>query len=399
MLLSLAIASLFFLLAGFWPFGPYQLTLTVARILHRFPPLNTCATESAMLPKETFAICLCVYNEREVIREKVEDLMRLRAAAGGNLQILIYADCSNDGTTEILKAYGDQIDLVISPTRRGKTFGMNLLVGRTSASIVMFTDANVLIQSDAITVLRRYFANPSIGCVCSDLTYINPNESATARTGAGYWRINEWSKGLETDTGSVIGADGSLFAIRRSLHRPVPKGLFDDIYVSLSVLLQGRRVVRAPDLKAFETHTTKAEDEFRRKVRIACECMHVHFTLWPELCRLDTWNFYKYVGHRLLRWIGGYLLLLGALLATTAIWTAVGPFWALSLPLAMSLAVWISMLARFGPGLILWNIVLAFAGTAIGVWRALRGQRAITWDAPASARRGALMTTVEREGS
>ena len=127
----------------------------------------------------------------------------------------------------------------------------------------------------------------SIGCVCSDLTYINPNDSATARIGAGYWRINEWSKSLETDTGSVIGADGSLFAIRRSLHRPVPKGLFDDIYVSLSVLLQGRRVVRAPDLKAFETHTTNAEDEFRRKVRIACECMHVHFTLWPELRRLD----------------------------------------------------------------------------------------------------------------
>ena len=57
------------------------------------------------------------------------------------------------------------------------------------------------------------------------------------------------------------------------------------------------------------------------------------------------------------------------------------------------------MLARFGPGLILWNIVLAFAGTAIGVWRALRGQRAVTWDTPASARKGALMTTVEREGS
>lgn len=399
MLLSIAIVSLFILLAGFWPFGPYQLTLMAARKLHRFPPLTTGATENIKAPKETFAICLCVYNERAVIREKVQDLLRLRAAAGGELEILIYVDCSDDGTTEILQAYGDQIDLVISPARQGKTFGMNLLVRRTSASIVMFTDANVVINSDAITVLRRYFANRSIGCVCSHLTYINPNDSATAKIGAGYWRINEWSKSLETDTGSVVGADGSLFAIRRSLHSPVPKGLFDDIYVSLSVLLQGRRVVRAPDLKAFETHTTNAEDEFSRKVRIACECMHVHFTLWPQLRLLDPWNVYKYVGHRLLRWIGGYLLLLGALLAATVIWAAVGPFWALSLPLAMSLAVCISMLARFGPGLILWNIVLAFAGTAIGVWRALRGQRAVTWDTPASARKGTLMTTGERKGS
>ena len=93
-----------------------------------------------------------------MIREKVEDLLRLRAAAGGNLQILIYVDCSDDGTTEILQAYGDQIDLVISPARQGKTFGMNLLVRRTSASIVMFTDANVLITARCYhcftTVLR-----------------------------------------------------------------------------------------------------------------------------------------------------------------------------------------------------------------------------------------------------
>ena len=51
MLLSLAIASLFFLLAGFWPFGPYQLTLMVARKLHRFPPLTTCATASTRCPR------------------------------------------------------------------------------------------------------------------------------------------------------------------------------------------------------------------------------------------------------------------------------------------------------------------------------------------------------------
>jgi glycosyltransferase involved in cell wall biosynthesis len=399
MFLSIAIASLLALLAGLWPFGPYQLTLMVARRLHRFPPLAARATANTKGLTETFAICLCVYNEREVIREKVEDLLRLRAAAAGDIQILVYVDCSDDGTTEILKAYDGQIDLVVSPGRRGKTFGMNLLVGRTTASIVMFTDANVLIQPDAIAVLRRYFADPSIGCVCSDLTYINPGDSATAQIGAGYWRMNEWSKSLETATGSVIGADGSLFAVRRALHRPVPKGLFDDIFVSLSVLLQGRRVVRAPELKAFETHTTEAGDEFRRKVRIACECMHVHFTLWPELRQLDAWNVYKYIGHRLLRWIGGYLFLLGGLLAMAAIWTAVGPFWAFGVPLAMSVGVWVSVLVGFGPGLKLWNIWLAFAGNAVGVWRALRGQRSVTWNAPASARRGALVTPAGRKGS
>ena len=89
-----------------------------------------------------------------------------------------------------------------------------------------------------------------------------------------------------------------------------PKGLFDDIFISLGVLLQGSRVVRAPEFRAYESHTTEPEDEYRRKIRIACECMHVHLTLWPELAKLDPWNLYKYLTHRLARWLGGYFFAL-----------------------------------------------------------------------------------------
>ena len=195
-----------------------------------------CCCSRSPQAEETFAVCLCVYNEAAVIADKVEDLLRLRQAAGGNLEILIYIDAATDGTASILAPYGDRIRLVVGKDRRGKTYGMNLLVAQTPASIVMFTDANVCIEPTAVAVLRRYFADPSIGCVCSHLTYVNAAQSATASVGSLFWSFNEWSKGLETATGSVIGADGALFAIRRRLHRPVPKGLFDDIFVSLGVL-------------------------------------------------------------------------------------------------------------------------------------------------------------------
>jgi cellulose synthase/poly-beta-1,6-N-acetylglucosamine synthase-like glycosyltransferase len=386
--LILASLSLFSLLVALWPFGPYQATLLLARWLHRFPPLM--AKPLVKAAEETFAICLCVYNERAVIQEKIEDLLRLRAAVGGSLGIHIYVDCANDGTTDILLEYTDRIDLVVSPARRGKTYGMNLLVRRANASVVMFTDANVLIAPDAVSVLRCYFADPQIGCVCSNLTYVNPDCSATALVGARYWQMNEWSKGLETDTGSVIGADGSLFAIRRTLHRPVPEDLIDDIYLSLSVLLRGYRVVRAPDLRAFEAHSTEARDEFRRKIRIACQSMHVHLTLWPELRKLDAWNLYKYLGHRLARWVGGYFMVFSAVAAIGAMCAAFGPLIGIGLPAAGVAALAALIVARFELGLKLWNVILAFAGNTIGVWRALRGQRFATWDAPESARRVAL---------
>lgn len=343
-----------------------------------------------MPPEETFAICLCAYNEAPVIRQKVDDLLALGAAAGGRLDILVYCDAARYGTAEILAEYADRIRLVVSPERRGKTYGMNLLVGMTDASIVMFTDANVLVDRDAVAVLRRWFADPSIGCVCGRLSYVNADDSATAEVGSRYWRFNEWTKTLETATGSVVGADGSLFAIRRALHRPVPDGLFDDIYVSLSILLQGYRVVSAPDLRAWETHTTRAADEFRRKVRIACECWHVHRTLWPELKRLDAWNLYKYVGHRVARWLSGWSLA-GAIVSLVAAKSIVlGPgvtavlLAAAALATAAALALHVRPVERVG------NVVLAFGGTALGVWRAMRGHRAVTWEVPHSARHAKL---------
>jgi cellulose synthase/poly-beta-1,6-N-acetylglucosamine synthase-like glycosyltransferase len=387
--LLVAIGTIFLAIA-IWPFGPYQFSLILAHRLRRFPPAPDPARSGASRVDETFAVCLCAYNEAAVIADKVEDLLRLQQAAGGNLEILIYVDAASDDTVSILAPYRESVRLVVGKDRRGKTYGMNLLVAQTRASIVMFTDANVRIEPTAVAVLRRYFADPSIGCVCSNLQYTNASQSATAAVGSAFWSFNEWTKGLETMTGSVIGADGSLFAVRRELHRPVEKGLIDDLVVSLGTLSAGYRVVQAPELRVYETHTTAAADEFRRKMRISCQCMHVHFELWPKMRRLDLWNLYKYIGHRLLRWIGGYFLSAAIVLYAVAA-TLIIDLSTLLVVSGLSLILFLASLrARFSPALQLLNVLLAFAGNAVGAWRAFRGERAITWEPPASGREAGM---------
>ncbi|MEJ0071246.1 MAG: hypothetical protein WDO24_23670 [Pseudomonadota bacterium] len=88
-----------------------------------------------------------------------------------------------------------------------------------------------MMPPDGIPRLLRYFDDPAVGCVCGHLIYVNPDETATSRNGAAYWRLEEYTKRLESETGSVIGADGSLFAIqaraastrpRRNHRRHVP---------------------------------------------------------------------------------------------------------------------------------------------------------------------------------
>lgn len=386
---SLMLALLLFALAllclfvAVFPFGPYQVTLLLAKRLGFVKPLKP--EDSSSSEPLRFAICLCAYNEEAVIKQKIENMLALRKTAGA-LDILVYVDCASDRTAEIVASFGSEVTLVNSEERHGKPWGMNRLVGLTDADIVLFTDANVMIEETAIANLRRYFADPDVGCVTSHLSYTNPSDTATSEVGSFYWRLDEWTKGLETDTGSAMGADGSLFAIRRKLHRPTPDHLIDDLFVSMSILCKGYRLIRGADVNAYESHTTVARDEFKRKVRIACQCMSVHRALWPELKAMSAWNLYKYVGHRLIRWVGGYVLVAAALLFASALWVGFG-FWAMFAVIAvLSGAMLLGSLAKIRVVEQINNILLAFAGNTIGVWRCYWGEPVVTWDLAGSAR-------------
>src|SRR5207248_10950346 len=153
---SLLIIGCGFLLLAQHPFVSYPLSLwLIARF--RSLPLD----RRAAAPQETFAICLCAYNEEAVIRQKAENLLTL-CRQTGSLQVLIYVDAGNDRMAEILREYGDQFVLIEGVERKGKTHGMNRLVALADATVVVFTDANVMIEPEAIANLRSYFADPQV---------------------------------------------------------------------------------------------------------------------------------------------------------------------------------------------------------------------------------------------
>ena len=55
-----------------------------------------------------------------------------------------------------------------------------------------------------------------------------------------------------------------------------------------------------------------AREEFKRKIRIACQAFNVHRLLWPQLRELDRVTLYKYVSHKLIRWFTIYFLAIAA---------------------------------------------------------------------------------------
>ena len=376
------VAAGIFLVLAVHPFATYPLSLRGIRFVKPVP-IQKSSGETAATPL-TYALCVCAYNEAGVIRTKVENMLELRRRLG-QLQILVHVDGATDGTTEILQSYADRIDLVVSPQRRGKTYGLNRLVALATADVVVLTDANVHIEPNALVNMARYFQDPSVGCVCGSLTYVNA-ETATAATGSAYWRLEEHIKQLESDTGSVMGADGSLYGIRRHLYRSIPRGVADDMHLSLRILCEGYRVVRAPDVRAFERSVPDAREEYNRKIRIACQAFTSHQMLWPRLRQLNSLTVYKYLSHKLMRWFTLVFLALSALCGLVGIAVVAGMPVAVGLAILGTLMITIEPYIRLKPLTFFVEALRSFLATSVGVWRALRGEKLRIWTPAASIR-------------
>lgn len=380
----LALPALAALFLAAHPFITYPLSLMALR--PKIPPAEDVpGPEDAQAAQPAVSICVCAYNEAAVIRAKAVNLLAVKRLTPGT-EVLVYVDASTDATAEILREFEPEITVVVGERRHGKTYGMKRLIARATGDIVVFSDANVMFELDAVEALRRRFADPTVGCVCGTLTYTNADASATAAVGSAYWRLEEWIKRLEDETGSVLCADGSIFAVRRGLYPAVPSDIIDDFYVSLSILCDGHRIVQAPEAQAWEQSTTASGDEFRRKVRIACQAFNVHRLLWPRIARSGALNVYKYVSHKLLRWLVVFNLAAFALFG--AAWGAATVGWQ---PAVAVLALGAGGLAlglalRVGPVVKVAEILSAFAATGLGVLRSIRGDRFQTWTPATSVR-------------
>lgn len=363
------------------PYTTYPLSLLVLRkFLRPAPPMPATAQHPLR-----FAICTCAYNEAGIIEEKARNLLALKDRHP-DLDVLLYVDAATDDTAAILQRYAEKLRVVVAQRRHGKTHGMNRLVGMTNADIVMFTDANVMLDMDAIDRLSAHFADPGIGCVCGNLIYTNAGDSSMAQTGSVYWRLEQRVKHLESHWGSVMGADGSLFAIRRGLHRPPPDHIIDDMYVSFNVMFQGFRIIQVDDVIAFEKTASVAHEEFHRKVRIACQAFNVHRLMWPQLRSMSPLRLYMYVSHKLMRWFSIYFLAASVLFLLTGLLIAGAPMLALAcvgIVGIVTIAGWVFRIGRFAQAM---DVITAFLGAGVGVLKSLSGELYQTWKPAGSIR-------------
>jgi len=372
-------------LSGFAFVYPYLIYPLVLKLLPN-RPVEVIADRNATASLEV-ALLFCAYNEEAALPDKLENLRMIKSEMP-RLQIYAYSDCSTDSTNALLTRASGLLTPVFGDERVGKVLGMQRLVEIAEADILVFSDANVMIEPGSLTRLIEYFSDPDIGAVAATLIYddaVDGSASVTAHVGSLYWRLEEHIKQMESKTGSMMGADGAFFARRRIGYPIVPPHLVDDMIVSLGVLFKGMRCVSAPDVFGIENLVTSRAEEFRRKRRIACGSYSTYQFMRRDLRRLGIKDRFKFFSHKLLRWWGAFFLSGSVLFTIIALITAGS-----GLPAIIGIAVGILFFVLLGmrnAPLIapLYEVVLAVLATGIGVAESLAGSRYQIWD-PAKTR-------------
>ena len=356
---------------------PYLIYPLVLKSLPSRPIARATGNESSV------TLVFCAFNEGSVMAEKLANLDALKTRYP-DLEILAFDDDSGDDTYAQLSARPELLTVVRGGGRNGKAYGMKRLAKMAAGDILVFTDANVLLDEDAIDNLRAWYADPEVGGVCGTLTYFGAEDSATAAVGSAFWRLEEKLKSDESRSGNVMGADGSIFSLRRALYPQFPDTVLDDLTVSMAAVFAGKRLIKVEDVIACERLVAARGEEFSRKIRIAARAYHTHLHLRPQLALMSPLDKFKYLSRKFMRWFGGVFLILGVLLLVLLA-TLLSPFLGMTAVLALGAAILAGRQFQTGPVGAVAEIVLALMATLLGVRRALKGQTVVTW-APARTR-------------
>jgi cellulose synthase/poly-beta-1,6-N-acetylglucosamine synthase-like glycosyltransferase len=252
----------------------------------------------------TATLLISVFNEESSIRKKLENSLAL-SYPKGRLEIVVVSDASTDGTDSIVESFADKgIRLLKLPRRQGKTSCLNAAVKSVGGEIIVFSDANILYQPDAVTRLVRNFADPEVGCVSGDSRYVNFGSSAAHSQENSYWNYERFIRTMESRLGSTVGGDGAIFAIRKELYRPLAPEAINDLVIPLQIVARGFRAVFEPEAVGFEPSGGNFRVEFRRKRRIVNRSWHgvmnLPEVLDPRRVGLFAWQVWS---HKVLRWL------------------------------------------------------------------------------------------------
>ncbi len=339
-------------------------------------------------PSVSFIVA--AFNEEDCIEEKIKNSFG-QQYPGHLMEFIFITDGSSDKTTEIIRQY-PAIKLLHQDERKGKSAALNRAVLHATGDILIFSDANTLLNKDATRNITYHYGNTNVGGVAGEKKVIqSANTGKEGLNSEGiYWKYESLLKKTDSDFYSVVGAAGELFSLRRKLYEEIPDFvILDDFIISMKVAQKGYRVIYEPSAYASELPSFSMKDEKKRKIRIAAGgfqaliMLKSLFRFWenPKL-------FFLYFSHRVLRWTLSPLCIVLALLSSVILFlkgsNPVFVFIFYSQLIFYILAVTGSFV-KSNSGIskiprICYYFVFMNLSVVLGFFRFLKGKQPVTWE-------------------
>jgi cellulose synthase/poly-beta-1,6-N-acetylglucosamine synthase-like glycosyltransferase len=296
-----------FLFIVFYTYIGYGFTIYILVILKRLFRKKKRITTNNPLPKVTLLIA--AYNEANIIDKKMENNFSLNYPSE-LLDIVFVTDGSTDQTNSIIEKYTmdstnkPKVILYFDKPRKGKTAAINRVMPMITSTIVVFTDANTMLNNDSIIEIAKAFNDPKVGCVAGEKRVESDNEEGAAASEGLYWKYESILKKLDSELCTTVGAAGELYAIRRELFMIMPENtLLDDFILSMEIVKKGYKIAYCDKAYAMEKASLDIKEEEKRKIRIAAGGLQSIFRLAP-LLNIFKYGMasFQYISHRVLRW-------------------------------------------------------------------------------------------------
>ena len=332
----------------------------------------------------TVTLVVSAFNESDVIAEKIRNSIELDYPKD-KLQVLVVSDASDDGTDEIVRAFEESgVTLLRMNERGGKTLGLNAAAEAAAGDVLVFSDANAMYRKDALRKLVRNFADDNVGAVVGESTYDDSTNDAE-RSESAYWRYETAIKAMESDLGSTVGGDGAIYAIRKSLYRPMRADALSDFVNPCQIVEQGYRCLYEREAISVEDAAGSFDKEYRRKVRIVNRAWRATMAM-SQLLNPLRFGFFslQLISHKLLRWLVPVFLLV--VFTSNAYLLTVDSFYVLTywMQVLFYLLAFIGKVVRVSRDLPVYLYVpyyfcLVNAASAQGILEAYLGRTYTTW--------------------
>lgn len=326
------------------------------------------------------SVIISVYNEEAIIREKLENALQLNYPEE-LIEILVVSDGSTDMTNQIAASLDDRrVVLKAFAERLGKTACLNLVVPGVKGELIVFTDANSMFPSHALTEMVSDFADEDVGLV-TGWTQYGTADGMPAPAGI-YTELERLTKLWESRVSSCVGADGAVFAVRKAFYKPLEAEDINDFIIPLQIIQQKKRVILNTDFYCTEKPGSSGARELQRQARITNRTLRAMFRNTDLMNPLKHGTFaFFLLSHKLLRFLVPFFFL-GSLV------TGFAAFGQSSLVSLLFVAQLLCVMAGLAGAAGLWNnrmtrlskfFLLTLCAQLMGWWRLLTGRTDTVW--------------------